>query len=135
MEEIIAREGLTVQYVYASPDAGTRPFAYTIGLHTHPDRNYELAVSGLNDRPSGVLLTTVADILTTDPVEGLEIAGVLPDGYKLRLRRASRPHRLAIIQALYDHIPSVWQVLWPDREHVFPDDENGHLVTEAQPLL
>ncbi|MET8983255.1 DUF4262 domain-containing protein [Streptomyces sp. NPDC004539] len=138
VEGIIAREGHAVQYVYGSPGAGARPFAYTIGLHTLPDHDYELAVSGLDDRSSGALLKAVAGVLTdggTAPVEGLEIDGVLPNRYKIRLRRVSRPHRLGIIQALYDRTPPVWQVLWPDKDHVYPDDGDDRPVREAQPLL
>lgn len=136
--EIIMQHGHAVQYVPGDLDTGTRPFAYTVGLHAQDNRGYELAVSGLDAETSHGLLNTIPHTLadhSLEPIDGLELDGVLKDGLLLRLRPVSHPERLAIIAALYDAPPVVWQALWPDRHGRFPNDDQLVQPWRAQPLL
>jgi hypothetical protein len=51
----IAQHGHAVQCVGGDPVTGERPFAYTVGLHTRPDREYELALSSPSVLPDGAV--------------------------------------------------------------------------------
>ncbi|WP_416968221.1 DUF4262 domain-containing protein [Streptomyces sp. 4F14] len=131
VKEIIVRHGRAVQYVQDDSRFGAHPFAYTVGLHTRPDYDYELAVTGLDGESSSLLLDTLADVLATrhlTPTDGLEISGILPGTLTLRLRRVERPEDLGIIHAVYGTTPPIWQAVWPD-EIVTPQPRR------AQPLL
>ncbi|MEX3102055.1 MULTISPECIES: DUF4262 domain-containing protein [unclassified Streptomyces] len=131
VKEIIDRHGRAVQYVHGDPRFGVHPFAYTIGLHTRPDCDYELAVTGLDGESSALLLDTLADVLATrhlTPADGLEIGGILPGTLTLRLRPVEHPEDLGIIHALYGTTPPVWQAVWPD-DIVAPQPRR------SQPLL
>ncbi|MFE2181101.1 DUF4262 domain-containing protein [Streptomyces sp. NPDC059455] len=138
VEGIIAHHGHAVQYVGGDPDTGAPPFAYTVGLHTRPDRDYELALSGLRAETSHALLNTLTTALAdcdSAAADGLEISGVLQEGLAIRLRPVSRPEDLGIIYAIYRTTPPVWQALWPDQRGHFPDDDRCLLPPQAQALL
>jgi len=116
VKETIARHGRAVQYVHGDLQLGAHPFAYTIGLHTLPGCDYELAVTGLQAQASAVLLDTLAHVLTVNglaPADGLEIGGILSGPLTLRLRPVEHPEDLGIIRAVYGTIPPVWQAVWP----------------------
>ncbi|MFF7987756.1 DUF4262 domain-containing protein [Streptomyces sp. NPDC007901] len=138
MVRIIAEHGYAVQHVHGDPATGARPFAYSIGLHTRPDRGYELAVSGLNAEMSHGLLNVLATVLADGgfaPRDGLEVGGVLQDGLALQLRPVSRPEELGIIHATYGITPPVWQAVWPDQHGRFPGDAHCRLPKGTQTLL
>ncbi|HEY8985531.1 MAG TPA: DUF4262 domain-containing protein [Streptomyces sp.] len=125
LRETIARHGHAVQYVYGDLYLGLRPFAYTVGLHTRPDCDYELAVTGLEPHTSAFLLNTLADVLTFNqltPTDGLEIDGILPDGLTLHLRPVDHPEHLGLIQAVYGTTPPVWQAVVTGSAHTPPSN-------------
>jgi hypothetical protein len=118
------------------PDsAGKEPtLTYTTGLSARPGYAYELAAAGLTYRLAQYVIPRSIEVLAEadEPAEGLELEGVLTP-WRVRLHRVEKPtlfHGSAI------GIP-VWQVLTPDKWHLFPGDE--HYTDEsgqwAQPLL
>ncbi|MGW7514160.1 DUF4262 domain-containing protein [Streptomyces sp. NPDC054796] len=132
--EAVDRYGHAVQYV----GDGRAPYAYTVGLHTGPDRGYELALSGLDVEISHNVLNSFAVMLADsglDPFDRLEVKGLLRRGLALRLRPVSRPEDFAIVHALYGVTPPAWQILWPDQRNQFPGDAHCLLSEDAQPLL
>ncbi|WP_405657748.1 DUF4262 domain-containing protein [Streptomyces sp. NBC_00079] len=138
LTEIIELDGHAVQFTGGDLATGTRPFAYTIGLHTQAGRGNELAVSGLGPEASRGVLDAVAEALALSgltPTDGLVIGGALQGGYALRLRPVSRPSELGMIRVVYGNTPPIWQIVWPDREFRFPGDRAYGLPEEAQPML
>ncbi|MEU6355686.1 DUF4262 domain-containing protein [Streptomyces sp. NPDC047072] len=135
---IVAQHGYAVQYVGGNPGTGARSFAYTVGLHTQPGRDYELAASGLSAETSHSLLHTLAVALVDqgfEPIEGLQVSGLLQGGLDLRLRQVDRPEDLGIVHALYGVTPTLWQAVWPDKYNRFLGDAHCQLPSESQPLL
>jgi len=68
IEAVIAAHGHAVQYVGDSQQGGPAAFAYTVGLHTRPGHDYELAATKLGSFVSRDLLNAVADIFTNTSV-------------------------------------------------------------------
>ncbi|MFG1667620.1 DUF4262 domain-containing protein [Streptomyces sp. Y7] len=138
VQATIAEHGYAVQCVGGDVASRRQPFAYTVGLHTGPDHDYELALSGLDADTSTSVLHSLAAALAErrlKPVDGMEVNGVLSNGYALRLRSVSRPEEFGIINALYGATPPVYQAVWPDLHHRFPGDPDCRLTTLVQPLL
>ncbi|MFJ2225613.1 DUF4262 domain-containing protein [Streptomyces anulatus] len=111
--------------------------AYTNGLADHPERGYELACTGLPTELACLVLSNAAGQLLADgldPVDGLILDEVLEDVYTVRLRAVSDTGKLNAINSEFGDRPPVWQVLWPDVMHRFPD-EPGYLNPRAPQLL
>lgn len=138
MAAVIERYGHAVQYVVDDTGTGRSSFAHTVGLHAHPGRGYELAVSGLPPELAVGLLNDLAAALDAShhvPGEGLDVHDLLRDGLALRLRKVSRPEDLTIVRALYAATPPAWQALWPDSDGHYPGDPGYALPDSAQRLL
>lgn len=144
-EDVIRRHvadvGWAVTAVEAG-DAGEPAFAYTTGLFRsaqHP----ELIVLGLPCETMGAVLNTCGEL--AKPLGGRlplgeRVDGVL-DGFPVKLRevRARDSYRAHVGYSLWFHdgydFP-LWQVLWPDRNGVFPDEPDVDPRVEAlQPRL
>jgi hypothetical protein len=140
MNAVIHRYGHAVQYVLDDRERGGQdgpPFAYTIGLHTQPGRDYELALSALDPERAAGLLNDLAAHLAEHhltPTEGMAVPGLLHGGLNLLLRRVSRPDELVLIDGMYSITPPVWQALWPDPHGRYPGDP-GYLATRAAQIL
>jgi hypothetical protein len=111
---------------------------YTVGLCDRPGRQYELAVTGQGASTAGAVLNATVDQLlmdALDPVSGLELDAVI-DRFVVKLRQVPAPdqHAFDAMRVLYGHQPTVWQVLLPDRDGVFPD-EPTYRQAFFQPLL
>jgi hypothetical protein len=138
LAEQVAARGYAVPHIVPDPDSAQPPYTYTAGLHiTH---GYELAFSGLPDIASdvlGLLAEALAERGTT-PADGLTVAGLLHDGYSIRLRPISNPARFTVVRALFPDLPAppaIWQALWPDPGHRFPGDTGCRTTAAAQALL
>lgn len=113
------------------------PSAHTVGLADHPERGYELACTGLPAELACRVLGNAAEQLLADgldPADGLILDEVLEDVYTVRLRAVSDTGKLNGINSEFGDRPPVWQVLWPDVMHRFPD-EPGYLNPRAPQLL
>uniref|UniRef100_UPI003F4969C3 DUF4262 domain-containing protein n=1 Tax=Streptomyces sp. CA-136453 TaxID=3240050 RepID=UPI003F4969C3 len=118
-------------------DGVNEAFAYTVGLGARPDRAYELACTTLPAELACAVLNNAAERLVTtnaDPVEGLELDGVL-DGLPVRLRRAQDTSEFNAMRARLGVQPLVWQVLFPDRRGRFPGDDLYSAAMAPQRLL
>lgn len=144
-EEVIRRHVADVGWavtMVASGDAGEPAFAYTTGLFRsaqHP----ELIVLGLPCETMGAVLNTCGELAKT-------LGGRLPlaervdgvlDGFPVKLRevRTRDSYRAHVGYSLWFHdgydFP-LWQVLWPDRNGVFPDEAGVDTRVDAlQPRL
>ncbi|WP_399554010.1 DUF4262 domain-containing protein [Streptomyces anulatus] len=119
------------------PVGGDGSFAYTAGLADHPERGYELACTGLPAELACQVLGNAAEQLLADgldPADELILDEVLEDVYTVRLRAVSNTSTLNGIHTEFGDRPPVWQVLWPDVMHRFPD-EPGYLNPRAHQLL
>ncbi|MFI1532117.1 DUF4262 domain-containing protein [Streptomyces griseus] len=119
------------------PAGDEPPFAYTVGLAAHSEHGYELACTGLPAEVSCQVLNNAAAQLRADgldPADGVTLDEVLEDVYTVRLRPVSDPGKLYGVRAEFDDQPPVWQVLWPDVMHRFPD-EPGYQARAAQLLM
>lgn len=131
--EIIGRNGHMVQYVFDPDGAGTPPFGYTVGLSTH-DRDYELVVSGLPYKGAADVLNQAAEALKergVSPSAGLVLQDALGEVFPFKLREAHAAGPYPMIDQITGSRCTVWQVLWPDPQHRFPDDE-GYAYSAQQ---
>ena len=119
----IAKYGWSSVGVFPSEDNPVSPFTYSIGFleHDHP----ELIVSGLPPTTAHQIIAGLyhrvkdgarfeAGQLDTEVLEGFEVKfqALPPDGRPLNMTRRFYGR---------DEVPAL-QVLWPDREGLFPDD-------------
>jgi hypothetical protein len=131
---IMRRNGFAIQYVLPDPAHAISSFAYTVGLHT--TTGYELALGGLSQEQTAHILPTVIERLRgQQPAAGLELDQVIAGGLLVQLTQVQQPARLAAIPDLFERVPPVWQVLWPDPQGRFPHDADYSLTPRAQPIL
>ncbi|MFB6700242.1 DUF4262 domain-containing protein [Streptomyces rubiginosohelvolus] len=125
--------GHSYDIVWMTDQGGRDPVAHTAGLADQGGRGYELACSGLPAELACSLLNSAAGQLDADgldPADGLILDEALEDIYTVRLRPVSDLSHLDGIHGEFEARPPVWQVLWPDIMHRFPD-EPGYLSPRA----
>jgi len=114
------------------------PFAYTVGLtnYNHP----ELVMSGLPYQTMGVILNSIGEKIKNGEKYSNDqtVTGFLGGGYELRFRKISTKKSWEYVAQAKNYFKpkriSALQVLWPDKNHVFPT-EKGYKVTAEQMVL
>ena len=109
-------------------------YNYTTGLTETLD--IELVIATLRLEVAIPFLNRVANRLTAVPAEGDRLDGILGNGFTARLRRCNDLERFVMTRRVYDCDPGngVWQVLWPDTDGLFPDEDGYNHTDFPQPL-
>ncbi|NNU26935.1 DUF4262 domain-containing protein [Isoptericola sediminis] len=121
-------------------EAKLPPFAYSIGFTSSYD-HAEVVVAGFAEELSGSVLSSVQSMLTDGRVyrDG-DASGEILEGAEVRFRALSRDILISnLVQATVfygeDSFDAL-QLLWPDRNGRFPEEEDAPVwLSDRQSLL
>lgn len=128
---IIRKHGHMIQAVGAAPGSGTE-LSYTVGLARR--RECEFAISGLPPAVAQNILNAAADKVDATG-HGLYVDGLIA-GWPMLMRETVDRSRFGTIRALYPGRRfTVYQLLFPDAQGIYPGREGYSLGPRDQELL
>ena len=121
VQDVIARQGWAVQYVFPTREDPVQPFAYTVGLTSFG--RPELIVVGLPPDIACLVLNHTAQQHITHPVSP---GDTLRPGLSVPLRAVYVPKSVqdqcaGVARSLYGDTVTLVQLMWPSNTGRWPD--------------